>query len=335
MASASNAKIQIESGQSLVSWESLADAGDHRIFNPTAAILSGVTPPEVRPDGVVTGVYLLSPGTDADKVNVAAFSAYSGGVLHNVSAATVSISRPATAVAKVCSITMDSSGDLAVEAGTDGSDADFVETRGAAGGPPLIPAGSIELGQVRVTASTPALITAAQILQNGQYTERADFPVFTVNNIGKGLSAKTAGETNAYVQFNEALPLSHGTGQTKGVYCQYYIPSFADIAKSQNFVPAETSHSISSTSYYGGATASSSESLGQASFTALLESGVSDFLVAQKNKTVTVKFFPNRNASGHIVTQGKLGIGRSFPVDDQIQAACTITAEVASAEFSS
>jgi len=41
------------------------------------------------------------------------------------------------------------------------------------------------------------------------------------------------------------------------------------------------------------------------------------------------KFFQNRNNSTpYIISQGKLGIGRTFPANDQINASCTISAEV-------
>ena len=334
MANASNGLIQIEAGQNTVTWEALTDAGDHQHFTPSAAIISPAVEAQIRPDGVVTGVNLLSPSSTSDKVAVAAFTAYSKGVLRSVAAAEVAVTRPSTDVAKVISITMTDAGVLAAVAGTDGSAATFVETRGEAGGPPLIPAGSVELGQVRLTSATSAAVASTEIYQGGSFTERADFPVYEVSNFGSGDSAQAAGETHANVRFASALPLIHTSSKAKGVWAQYATPSFADIAKAKDFVPVELSHSVSSEAYYGGATAPTSSSLGQGSFVVLCDNGVTDFIVSLKNQDVTVKFFPNRNASPYIVTQGKLALSRTFPVDNSIQASCTITAGAPSAEFS-
>ena len=65
-------------------------------------------------------------------------------------------------------------------AGTE-ADGAFSETRAAAGGPPLIPVTSVEIGQVRLTAASDAaaLITSDEIFQNvGDHTERYDYPVW-------------------------------------------------------------------------------------------------------------------------------------------------------------
>jgi len=44
------------------------------------------------------------------------------------------------------------------------------------------------------------------------------------------------------------------------------------------------------------------------------------------------KFFPDRYASPYILCQGKLGISRTFPAGDSLQAACTISASEAASE---
>jgi hypothetical protein len=119
------------------------------------------------------------------------------------------------------------------------------------------------------------------------------------------------------------------------VYGQHYTPAFTDLGKTLDFVPVENSQSVSSTQYYNGSIASTSESIGQGSFTALLNDGTTDILVANKDTTLTVKFFPDRNKSPFILTQGVIGLSRSFPVADQNQADVTISAETVSAEFNS
>ena len=102
-----------------------------------------------------------------------------------------------------------------------------------------------------------------------------------------------------------------------------------------DFTPAESSHTVTSQEYYRGALASVSESVGQGGFTALLNDGLTDSIVGEKNQVITVKQFPDENKNPFSLTQGKLGITRTFPVANQIQAECTISAERGTAEFSS
>ena len=119
----------------------------------------------------------------------------------------------------------------------------------------------------------------------------------------------------------------------KAVYAQYYEPAFTDVPKSDAFVPPETSNSVSSKQIYGTTLGSSSSSLGQGSFTAYLQDGIADGILALKNMNLFFKFFQNKlNSTPYLVMQGKLGISRAFPAGDQITAACTISAESAAAE---
>jgi len=339
MANASNAIIYLEQGQVMVNYALMTDSGDHKTFNSAADTWSGRSgfEPIVRPNGVVSGRNLVIPsaaGTD-NLVDTLAFTAYSKGVLKSpVATQGQVIVRPATDVAKISSITMTDAGAIAVVAGTSAADAVFIETRGGAGGPPVIPVDSVELAQIRLTTAGDAPITESQIFQVvGQHCERYDFPVWQVNNIGLGETADTAAEEVAFVKFASVLPLSHTSSAAKRVYIKYYTPTFGELAKTLDFVPAETSHSVSSTQYYNGTIASKSSSLGQGGFTALLDSGVVDGLIAAKDEVLTVKFFPNRDQTPYILTQGAIGLSRTFPVSDQIQASVTITSESPSAEF--
>lgn len=337
MPTAKNAKLQIEGGRSLHDFAAMTDSGDQKVFNVTGGTIysgkNGFTP-EVRPDGIVSGRNLLSPHADDDKVAVAAFTCYLAGVLKEIEATSISITRPATAVSKVISIVVDDTGTVDKEAGTDGATADFSEERGVAGGPPVIPAGYIEIGQIRVTSDESDAIAASEIFQNdGEHVERADYPVFSIKNLGDGNQARVSAKKNAYVEFASALPAIHTDTKPKGVYIRYYSPVFQDLERVLDFVPVEVSHGVSSKEYYRGAVASVTESVAQGSFTALLKDAVRDFLVAEKNETLTLKFFPDENKSTYVLTQGRIGIKRSFPHGDQIQAAVTVSAEEASVEF--
>jgi hypothetical protein len=335
MATAENAKLQYEAGQSAVAMTLLTNSGDNTTFTSAASLWSGRAgaAPVVRPNGLLTGGAVVPDDAAANNaVDVAALTLNLNGVVTAVAAGGATITRPATAVAKVNSITVNAAGAIAVVAGTDSATTAFSETRGAAGGPPLIPVDSVEIAQVRVTSNTAAPITAAQIFQvPGTHQERV--PLYDINYgpvIDNGVQTKPGGSVSLY----GALPLIH-TGPTAArVYASYSAPIFADVALAGEYVPPETSHSVSSTQVYGATLGSTASSLGQGSFTAYLVDGVSDALVALKNAVLWFRFYPDRYAAPYILSQGKLGIARTFPAGDAIQAACTISAQKASVEVS-
>jgi hypothetical protein len=325
MATAENAKLQYEAGQNAFAMSALTNTGDAKNFDSSAILFSKKSgyAPDIRPNGLITGGATIPSVTVANNnVDVAALTCYLAGVKTSVSAAlNQAITRPATAVSKVNSITVTSAGAIAIVAGTDGASTAFTETRAAAGGPPLIPVGSIEIAQVRVISNTAAAITAAQVFQViGVHTERYDYPLFDIDY------------ANGNVLFTAALPLIHTGAVPKAVYASYAEPIFSDIALASDFVPAETSNSVSSTQVYGTTLGSSSSSLGQGAFTAYLNDGIGDSLVALKNQILWFKFFPDRFKTPYLLTLGKLGIARTFPAGDNIQAACTISAESGSVE---
>jgi hypothetical protein len=340
MATAENAKIQYESGQDLVAFVALTDQGDHKDFRSADPLWSNRAgyQPDVKPNGLATGG-AVTPATSAtnDYVDVAALTCYLAGDLTSVlAAANEEIDRPASSPAglkKKSSITITAGGAVAVVPGADG--ALFTNTRGADGGPPYILPDSIEIAQVWLDSPTPAPITANEIKQVvGTHRERYDYPTWSQQryNVENGLLG------NAGIMFDAALPLIHSAASpvspvAKAVYAEYYEPQFTDIQKSDNFVPPETSHSVSSKQIYRMTLGSSSESLNQGSFTAYLEDGISDGLLLLKNLNLFFRFYQNPlNSTPYILMQGKLGISREFPAGDQISAACTISSEVAAAE---
>lgn len=319
MATAENAKLQYEAGQTSTSMTTLTNSGDETTFTSSASLWSRRSgyAPVVLPNGLLTGG-AVTPATAAtnNTVDVAALTLNLNGVVTSVAAVSAtSITRPATAVSKVNSITVNSSGSVAVVAGTDGSTTAFSETRGAAGGPPLIAVDSVEIAQVRVTSNTAAVITSAQIFSVvGTHTERADYPLFDINY--------SAGS----VTFLAALPEIHTGPVPKRVYASFAAPIFSDVQLASDFVPPETTHSLTSTQVYGTTLGSTASTLNQGSFTAYLQDGVADGLVQLKNQDLWFKFFPDRYKSAYLLTQGKLGVSRTFPAGDNIQAACTISA---------
>lgn len=324
MPSAANAKLQYESGQTPFAMAALTDSGDHKLFSSAASLFSqksGFTP-DVRPNGIITGGVLIpAASAQVDKVDVSAITCYLAGVKTTVAAATnVLITRGLTTNTNaITSITVTSAGAIAAVAGT--ASTAFSETRGAAGGPPYIPVGSIEIGQVRTTSITAAVIIADEVFQVvGTHSERFDFPTWTENPYTGKLT------------FAAALPLSHTGDVAKKVYAKVFDPVFVDVNLASAFVPPETSHSSSSTQVYGSTVGSSSSTLNQGSFSALLTDGVSDALVGLKNQTLFFKFFPDRNKTPFLLCYGKLGLTRQFPADNNIVGAFTISAPESASE---
>ena len=321
MATAENAKLDYEAGQSSVAMVALSDSGDHTLFSSAGSLWSqrsGYTP-VVRPNGLLTGG-AVSTHASNDTVTVAAMTLNLNGVVTTVNAGTASVSRGVTTdTHRITSITINSSGTIAAVAGVDNTA--FSETRGADGGPPLIATDSVEIAQVRTTSVDAAVIDAAEIFSVvGLHTERADFPLYDIL-YGDG-----------DVEFYDDLPLIHTGPVAKAVFASYATPIFAEVPLASDFVPPETSHSVSSTQVYGTTLGSTASTLGQGSFTAYLQNGVSDPMVTLKNENLWFKFYPDRYATSYVLCQGKLGIARTFPAGDSIQAACTISAAAAATE---
>lgn len=316
--------IKYEAGQTAKPFEALTNSGDNTVFAASFSPVSNAAgfEPVVAPYGLLTGG-ALTPHASNNTVSVAALTASMAGAagadsqgVVSVAAGTVSITRPASNVAKVISVTVDSTGALAAVTGTDGASGVFSETRGAAGGPPLIPVGSIEIGQVRVTSSVAAAVTTGEIYTvPGLHVERSDYPVYAIDY------------ATGKVTFATDLPLIHTGSVPKKVYMRGATPLFSPISNTADWVPAESTYSINSTSTYDGPVGSASSSLGQASFTVVLKDGLSDPLLAQKGKSIWFEFRPDRDKSvPRQLTQGIFGVSRTFPAGGgSISASCTVT----------
>jgi len=323
-----NSKLEYESGVTPTAMSALTDSGDRKTFSSDASQFSESSgnSPVIKPDGLLTGGVASAAvsGTD-DVIDIAALSCNLAGVETAVSAGLdTAILRATLDVASVSSVTITSAGAIDVILGTDSADTTIVETRGVAGGPPLIPVGSIEIAQVRTTTNVAGPITAGEIFQTiGTHLEKSDFPVYEVDNF--------SGE----VTFNTTLPDIHTGNVGKGVFASYAEPIFTEQNYANDFVPSETSHSVSSEQVYGATVGSSSSSLGQGSFTAILSDGITDNIIGLKNENLFFRYYQDKYKAPHILTQGKLGIGRTFGASDNPKVACTISSTVESSEYAS
>lgn len=319
-----NAAIYAEMSQDLVVMTALTDDGDQIKYNSADRLWSkrsGYTV-DVKPDGVATGL-LITPGAANDTVAVAAGTCYLAGVLTSVSADTaLDVTRPAVSNYQQFAITVTAAGALAVVEGTEHTA--FSDVWDATGGPPLIPTDSILLAVVKYSSQTPALVAATEIKQTrNTYREQYNFPTWSV----RAYEVENGALAYAGIDFDGALLACHTGGIPKAVYAEYYTPEMSKIAETTDFVPPETSHSVSSTQIYGKTKGSSSSSLGQGSFTAYFEDGIADSLVALKNEELFFKFFQDELvASKYILCQGKLGVTRSFAPTDDPMGSCTISA---------
>jgi len=331
MPSAENALLYMEFGQTFQDYVALTDSGDHLTYNSGDHLFSKKSgfAPIVRPNGIINGLTVSVPDSGSNDVcDVSAGKCYLSGVETSVSGVTdESLTRATPADTHIInSITVNSGGSIAVVAGTDGTS--FSETRGADGGPPLIPATSIEVAQVRLSASGAAVITADEIFSvPNVHRERYDYPTWQINY--SSVSNLVLGA--AGITFDVALMVNHTGPVTKAVYIRYYTPIFGALSKVADFVPAENAHSVSSVQIYGGSIGAASSSVSQGSFTAYLETNIDDPLLQNKDETLWFKYLQDSTVTTkYVLTQGKLGVTRSNPAGDNLSSACTITPEVAS-----
>lgn len=341
MATSQRGKIQVELGRTLTDYTLMTDSGDHQTFT-AGTIYSGKSgyAPDVRPNGIVTGQQLLSTHATADTVTIAGFTAHSAGTLFTVAASSIAVTRPSTSTHKISSIIMDDAGALDEVEGSESTA--FSTTRGSAGGPPLIPVDAVEIGQVRMSAQASAVIDETEIYQDmGDHAEYADYPTPEISNMGDGSYATASSQVNAYVKFNAAFPLSHTGPAAKRVYVKYYTPTLSDLLRTVDFVPAETGITKTSQTTYEGSGVSGAigsmkaDTITDASFTVFAGDAITDAILREKNQYVTVKWFPDASKTPYLLTQGLLGVVRSFPAGNQNKITCTVYAEKASVEFSS
>lgn len=315
MANNERARLQYEAGQTFYAMAALTAATDAINFSGSAAPWSNAAgyAPVVRPDGVISGGAVTTHASD-DTVSIAALSLNLGGAVVSVNAGTLVAQRGATTnTHRITSLTINSSGALAAVAGT--ASTAFSETRGGAGGPPYVPVGSVEIGQVRLTSITAGVVASAEIFQvPGTHVERADTPLYDVDT------------TNGKVVFYSAVAAIHTGDLPKKVWASYATPVFADIALASDFVPPTNSYSVSSTQVYGGTIGSTSKTLQQGSFTAYLTDGLTDPLLSKEGQDIWFKFFQDRSRSPYELCQGTFGISRTFAVANRPQAACVIAA---------
>ncbi|NIC05266.1 hypothetical protein [Billgrantia bachuensis] len=329
MAITENGLLEYESGQAFNDWEEMSDSGDGQVFEASFAPWSGRSgfDTHVRPWGLATGGRVVPDAGVSDSVHVEALTLYMPGTatanadgLVAVASGEVSVGRATETDTHMVTSIVVTAGALSGETGLAGTS--FSETRGAAGGPPLIPVDAIEIAQVRLSSLTAAEVVTTEIFSvPGVHQERYDFPVWSED--------PASGE----VSFATALPTIHVGELPKKVSVKGYTPIFAELPYCSDFVPADESHSVNSTDTYSGPLGSVSRTLGQASFTHRANDGITDPIVRLKNQRLWFRWFQDRNRAPFSLTRGILGIARQYPVGDHVTVNATISAEQATVDF--
>ena len=321
-------KVLVELGGVLYDYEQLTDDGDHirfevatpgRLFSQVQA-----QKPLIRPDGVLTGLEVTPDDAEVDNtVDVGTGTAWINGALVTLAAADEAVAVRGTApnIYKIDSITLTSGGAVAVVEGT-GSTA-FSETRGAAGGPPLIPTTSIELAQVRMSAEAAAAIAASEIYSvPNQHRELASYPVYTVYPIGDSDCKGTA-----FVEFSEALPLIHTGAVAKEVHARYTNPNFATISECSDFAMPRDSFSQSEDATNDGPRAAVKLGRGTGSFGCLHDGTGSAVIMQVKGTQRMLKFYPDKYLTGYWLMEATLAIVDNYPIGANIKATVTLGAK--------
>lgn len=327
--------IEYEAAATPFAFAAMTDSGDHTVFTTTNKPLSRAdADPVIGGYGLITGGAVI-PAVSATNsaVDTAAMELFAPGMT-GASATTgkitiaadtdVACTRGSTTNTHIInSITVDTSGAVAVVAGT--ATTAFSETRAAAGGPPLIPVGSVEIAQVRFTSTAAAAVASSEIYSAvGTHQERYDYPSSTVDYL------------NGKLTFGAALPLIHTGPVAKRVYVRGSTPIFSEIPNAKDWVPAETADSTTSeTNYTGTIAASISTTLNQASFTASMSDGVTDSILGRVGKRLIFRFKPSRNGTAYQLTQGFLNKTRTFGVKANPVGSFTIAPDQASVDFAS
>ena len=320
--------VSYEDGQDPNPFEAMTNSGDNTSFNASFYPISNKAGKvaTVAPYGVMTGgVITVNVGTN-DSVTVAALTASMAGATGadsngdvSVSSSNVSITRGLTTdIYNTTSITVDSTGSLAAVSGIDGPSVS--ETRGATGGPPFIPVGSVEVGQVRTSSVTSGDVLSDEIFQVPRLHKESAADLNPQLDLATGV-----------LVFAGPLPLIHTGSVPKQVWINGYTPLFNRIDNAADWDSANQSYSISSTDTYDGSIATSSASLGQASFKFQSDDGLTHPLLLLQGEEMWFEYRPNEGLSfPRVLTQGILGVKATFSVRGKKEVACTISPEKAS-----
>lgn len=352
-ANAKNGRIKYEGGQSTVGYTAMTDSGDQTIFTVSGAPLysgrSGFEP-TARPDGIVSvtgGGFPLTVHATNDTVTIAGGTCYFAGVLVTWADTTKTITRGGIGTEWMKnSVIVNSSGVVSVIQ-PDGHASAFSLVRGAAGGPPTLTVGSVELGQIHTDSDTAAAITATEIKQNpsADQAEWSSQTVWSINNIGIGQKSSFTGansaEKNAHVTFSDALAITHGAAvdgaatTARAIYLTYSVPSMSNAAYAKDWKGALNAVSLTSEQFFDATRGSTSTALNAGSFIfSPAGNPVTDPLLKLSGELLTFQCYPDKNQLPYDIMQGYFSHDTTYVAEGVYSSAITVTPEVESAGFS-
>jgi len=202
-------------------------------------------------------------------------------------------------------------------------------TRGANGGPPWIPTGSVEIAQIHYSDTDSAAVAATEIKQIVN-TSREIYTFPTWNIVYGEVENGVLGY--AGIDLTSAANASHSddagtTVVAKAVYAQYYEPEWAEVPDAYDFKPPGNTHTVNSKQVYGRTKGSKSSSLNAGSFSFEMADGTSDGILQFVDNMLWFRFYQDRLKTPYILCQGYLGVDASFPADANVNASCVIAAE--------
>ncbi len=233
--SGTNFLLKVEDGFVAKPYEAMTDGGGHQTFACTGTRFSlcekdenGIDRrPVVTPDGVLNGCF-VSPAASGQEnaIDLSAGTLLIGGASINIApSVNIALTRPANGFCRAVSITLTSLGALAIVCGPDG--AAFSATRGAAGGPPWVPVGSIELATVILTATFGPLADSG-IAFAPEYSHAPEYTLLPYN---------------ASVRFAAPLAAIHTGGIPRAVWVKWSEPVMATM-DAIHFRPPVAQHEI-------------------------------------------------------------------------------------------
>ncbi len=336
MAALINSGIYAELSQTQYVFQNLTDSGDHikyTLANKPWSRKSGYDY-VVGGYGVVSG-FAITPSAAASNntVDIAAGELFAPGMTGanaftgkiTIAAQTsVTLTRGSTNGYKYNALTGDATGAGAVVAGTEG--ASFSATYGAAGGPPLIPVGSVLLGYVKYTLTAAAVVLASEIDQTiGTAQEYYTYPALTVDSIAGTITA------------DSALQLNHTGSVTKRISAKVATPNFALLEFASNWKPAKNQATLNSTQYYRKTRGAATLALQSASFDFSCDDGLTDLFIAsmKDNPTLLFKYSPDINKLPYSITQGIPSYTMTNTAGAHPTATITIAAAQETTDFAS
>jgi hypothetical protein len=329
---AAYAKLMMEMQTTPVAIAALTDSGDHTTFTSASSYFSNRPgyEPSILMDGMKTGGAIIPDGALVNNVvDIAAATYNRAGIAKSIIAGSITITRSVNGGTPciINSICIKDDDTWVKAVGAEGAALSTV--RGAAGGPPLIPVGYVEAGQVKTTSISDGVILASEIYSDVLTCEYAS-ELYIINYlpiITNGAITTVGGS----LTFLQSLGATHVGPTARKVYASHGSPVLAELQLFNDFVPPTQTNTTSSTQVCGAigqnTVGSTASSLTQGSFTVLLQDGITDQVVKLANQELIFQFFPNRYVTTkYTLCQGVLGTPPSYPAGANMSAACTVSA---------